>query len=1679
MLSALAVILSLGGAGRASAELVYGHALSFNGVNQYISITNFGHIVSTAVVTVEFWANASAIGQQSAFMLAPDDATNRFQANISNADGKTYWDFGDINSAGRLSATGPTNSIGRWIHYTLIAGQSSGYMLIYTNGVLFASRSGMTPFTPGNYELRIGGSTSNFFAGSLDEFRVWKTTRSEAQIQADMAAPLVGNEPGLLLYYRFNNAGTVVSNSATLTRGTYNGWLVNSPDWISSDVPARVMVTNVNDFGPSSLRQVIADATNGYTITFSNNLSGKTITLTNGELLLEKSLTIDASALTNGIAINGNHASRIFQVAGGKTLTLSALTLTNGFSSADGGAINNLGSAMILNQCKLAGNVTTNGGIGGGIQNSGTMTLNQCVLSGNQASGSGGGVANNALLTLNQCTVSGNQASAIGGGAANGGGVVNYGELTLNQSTLSGNQTAGHGGAIYDLGVTKVNQCTLASNTAALNGGAIYCDPTNRLIISQSTISGNVANLGGGIANLGGLSFSVTNTIVAGNSAVSSANISGAFDGTNNVIDVDPMLTALGNHGGSTQTMPPLSGSPAVDTGGSTSLTTDQRGLSRKIGPSTDIGAVEFQDANPVVLNNADSGIGSLRYALTYCPIGANITFTNTLSGATILLTSGKLMVGNDLTLDGSALTDGIIIDGNQTNTVFYVAAGKVVLTGLTITNGLGINDGIGGGGIYSKANLTVNQCTIIGNTATNTIGHNAYGGGICNNGGTLTLNRSTVSGNQAVGSTNGFGGGLVNYAGKSILNQDTFTGNTAVGGVSAIANFGAMTINQSTITRNSAPDFGCIYNSRTLTLTNTIVAGNPDSVNGDIYNDGALNRGGANIVQVLKNDLGADAGAAAINLAPLLAPLGNYGGPTQTMPPLSGGSPAVDGCTKGTSFTIDQRGLPRVVGARADIGAVEVQAMSVTNSPTLTVSSPVAGQFWSNGLFTASGTAHDNVAVANVLYSLNNSDWIAATSTNNWTSWTAQLNLTPGTNTFAVFAVDAQGNLSLSSTQKIVYVVSSTLTIAINGPGTISPANYTNATLLVGKGYTVTGTASKSGFAFKNWTDSQTNIISSVATLPFVMTSNLSLTANFVDSQKPVLSITNVPLASNFSNELFALKGNASDNVAVSNVWVRMNNGTWESATNGNSLTNWAANLTLSPGTNTLAAYAVDTAGNHSLTNTVKLFDVDNSVLTVTINGPGAINPASYTNINLPVGRNFVVTGTPTKAGYALTNWARGNTVVTNKPVLTFLMASNLSFTANFVDIAKPVLTVTTPTAATSASSEMFFAGGKALDNAGVTNVLYNLNSMGWVSPDHTTGWTNWSATLGLIPGTNYLLAYAVDTSSNLSTTNSIKFIYTTAPATLSGLAAKVTPDGGNTFRDTFGATSFSQVSSDTNNVNGVGNYTYTKQSPNRGQLKLTYTAPPIATNEGMQIINLTFTAPNVARFTNGLDIGSIVFTSAPVLVPAAILNQTVVVMDDVNGPGSQGQTLAFTAGTYVSSNLVTQSVHTNIGYTYATYGPAGALLKHISTNGQSYTVFTYWGTNYGTSHVENYNVAGVFTDASTHDFAIASLRAGGNAPTNLVGRSVAFYNHGAYSRAAFSDATNFTIGDTLNLISDYTGSLTAGTYVYSRTASNTASLSLNYLSGSPLYSYQFIAPNFGYITFPGGVYILGVLIK
>jgi hypothetical protein len=97
---------------------------------------------------------------------------------------------------------------------------------------------------------------------------------------------------------------------------------------------ATITVTNTNDSGPGSLRQALAIANDGDTITFA--VSG-TIGLTSGELLVDKNVTIEGPGAA-ALAVDGTANSRVFHIALFKNVTVSGLTIANGYVGGVGAA---------------------------------------------------------------------------------------------------------------------------------------------------------------------------------------------------------------------------------------------------------------------------------------------------------------------------------------------------------------------------------------------------------------------------------------------------------------------------------------------------------------------------------------------------------------------------------------------------------------------------------------------------------------------------------------------------------------------------------------------------------------------------------------------------------------------------------------------------------------------------------------------------------------------------------------------------------------------------------------------------------------------------------------------------------------------------------------------------------------------------------------------------------------------------------------------------------------------------------------------------------------------------------------------------------------------------------------------------------------------------------------------
>ncbi|MGB7749605.1 MAG: protease pro-enzyme activation domain-containing protein [Verrucomicrobiia bacterium] len=336
-------------------------------------------------------------------------------------------------------------------------------------------------------------------------------------------------------------------------------------------------------------------------------------------------------------------------------------------------------------------------------------------------------------------------------------------------------------------------------------------------------------------------------------------------------------------------------------------------------------------------------------------------------------------------------------------------------------------------------------------------------------------------------------------------------------------------------------------------------------------------------------------------------------------------------------------------------------------------------------------------------------------------------------------------------------YVLSAPLQVQMTGLGTISP-NYSNAVLAIGQSYSMTATPG-TGFAFANWTGSLTT---NGATLKFTMASNLTFTANFVDTNRPAVSITNLASGQRVSNAVFTVEGTASDNWQVSNVVCQINGGGWNSATNINNWTNWAAGVTLTPGTNLVQAFAVDTSGNVSTTNSVSFQFVVTNQLQIRASGLGTISP-NYSNAWLEIGRNYSITSTPA-SGFVFSNWLTSTNwiggVTTTKTNLPFMMASNLTLQVTFLDVTRPTNTITAPAAGQHMTNALATVVGTARDNWKVAGVWYQFNNGAWNLAPTTNGWTNWTTTLKLTAGTNTVKAYAMDLGGNFSTTNSLNVV-------------------------------------------------------------------------------------------------------------------------------------------------------------------------------------------------------------------------------------------------------------------------------------------------------------------------------
>ncbi len=867
----------------ASAQSGPGYALSFNGVDNCVTVPDHDLLTFTNSFTWEAWINLT----KTNWPLYEGWAT----LFAKDAYGKEYWFAIDSYTGGKIDIRFNSQSYSQESSSS-VASQAWQHVAVTWDG------SNVRYFLDGQldrtvaYSLPLMVNTTNVlligkdvtagvdeyhFKGEMDEIRLWNVARSQAEIQAAMHRPLAGSETGLVAYWPFSeSSGTVAGNSATASGSACNGTVAGSPAHVLSGVPfipgvATGSVTGLGLTGATLNATVnpgnLATTTWlewGATTSYGNSTSSNLLAATNSSLAVSAALTGLTPGQTYHYRVVATNSAGIKSSADAQFRTRDGTgILTNIVTTlADSGA----GSLRQAIADSLSGDVivfATNGTItltSGELVITNDLTITgpgatHLAVSGNYTSRVFTVSSTNATVSISGLTICNGKApnGANAGPGGNGGGVYNGGTLTLAACTFSTNAagaggngidhyindggTGGNGGGIFSSGSLTLNACMLSANVAGAGGDAFG---------GMSGGNGGTGGNGGGIFSSGSL------TLYA---CMLSANVAGA---AGHSLVSDPSSSGAGGNGG------------GIFSSGS--LTIDSCTLSANVAGTGGPGCTGYHIAygtqilNP--LNNGDTGgdggdgggvYNSGTLTLSACTFSANAAGTGGTGGAGG--DSVSSFVGGGDGGAGGAGGDG----GGICN------SGTLALAACTFSLNAAGAGGVGGTG-GNPTSVPIDEPG--GNGGTGGIGGSA--GGICNRtGAPFAALRNCLVASNGVGAPGSAGVGSPGY-------PDGLPGGAGFAG--------------------SDPDFSGTFTSLGHNLLGIVGT-----------SLGLINNG-------IHDDLG---GSAVAPINPFLGPLADNGGPTMTMALLPG-SPALDAGDDTLTGT-DQRGFPRKSGAHVDIGAFEL----------------------------------------------------------------------------------------------------------------------------------------------------------------------------------------------------------------------------------------------------------------------------------------------------------------------------------------------------------------------------------------------------------------------------------------------------------------------------------------------------------------------------------------------------------------------------------------------------------------------------------------------------------------------------------------------------------------------------------------------------------------------------------
>ena len=445
------------------------------------------------------------------------------ECSAVNWGGGVYVGGGTFEMHDTSAITGCTASKGGGVYVR------SGTFKMQDSAIVTPSTSGDTD-KPGKNDVYLATGRTITVDGSLSKTRAARITPGSY----DMGKQVLSGVPELLK----SEHGKFTVTPKDLGGGTTQQWQVGSEGELN---PETVAISGSASERWKKLKEAAKHIAEGGTIFIDGEVQATSGTGNNGEIVINKNLTIKRATGASSAVIDANKDTgskpkhRIFKVESGNTLTLENLTLKGGIAEisdmdgSGGGVYVKTSGKLIMTgssitDCEAIGDTSKQKyGEGGGVYNKGTVKMTGGEIKNNKAR-NGGGIDNNGTLILTNATLTGNTATFVGGalcmssdsssemtggkiisntcsGSGDGGGVyIHAGTFTLKSGASIESNTADYGGGAYvgQNGTLIINGGSIKLNKAQSRGGGVYVSGNSTKRGTLRMIQGDISDNGAG-----------------------------------------------------------------------------------------------------------------------------------------------------------------------------------------------------------------------------------------------------------------------------------------------------------------------------------------------------------------------------------------------------------------------------------------------------------------------------------------------------------------------------------------------------------------------------------------------------------------------------------------------------------------------------------------------------------------------------------------------------------------------------------------------------------------------------------------------------------------------------------------------------------------------------------------------------------------------------------------------------------------------------------------------------------------------------------------------------------------------------------------------------------------------------------------------------------------------------